>query len=148
MRTDKITLPEFGAHLSPRTRLYKLNELLAAPFPEAETTEEILSIAQQIAERGFLIVGKAQRPLRLRAPHEDERAIVVGETTDQTLGEEPTLFRFTGASVATGKINSALWFCHSDYPFLGSYHALQQYWARNKQKLQMNALIRAGIAEP
>lgn len=142
---EKVVLPEFGSHLSKRARLYKFNELLAAPFPKAETTEEVLSIAAQVEEQGYLIVVRAQRPVRLRAPKEGERGIVVAETTDQPASYKPTSYYFTPANAATGKPNSKLWFCSRDYPFLGSFKALQEAWRERREQLRLNELVRAGL---
>lgn len=144
---DKIVLPEFGTHLSDRARLYKWNEALAAPFPRAETTEEVLRIAAQVEEEGYLIVGRAQRPLRLRAPKPGERGIVVGETTDQPPAYIPTLFFFPKETAATGTPPSLLWFCSPDYPFMGSLKALKEEWRKRREQLKINELIRAGLTE-
>ena len=144
---DKIVLPGLGAHLSDRARLWKWNELLSAPFPAADTTEAILSIAAQAEAEGYLIVGHAQRPLRLRAPKAGEKGIVVGETTDQPAAYKPTVFFFSKETAATGKPPSRLWFCSPEYPFLGSMKALQEEWRKRREQLKVNELIRAGLTD-
>lgn len=139
----ELILPELGAHLSLRTRLIRTNELLAAPFPKAETTEEVLAIAAEVERRGYRVGSFAQRPLRLRAPLPGEPGIVVGETTDQAAHDKPKLYFFAKKTAATGfptfrtkQPCSHLWFTAQSMRFWGPLLRSKNCGARTKPNLR------------
>ena len=143
---NPIILPKLGAHLlTERQRRNKPNEILSAPFPRAETTEDILAVAAEVERQGYKVVARQQRPVRLRAPKPGENAIVVGLTTDQPDGEPATVYLYKDDKIATGTVASLLWLASPGYEFRGSFAALKQYWREVREENQLNEQIRTDI---